>query len=59
MEIYSDFYRELVSNITARPISWEAQQRSKLINEDQLKLVKLIDKQTAQRRIEIVTKVQL
>jgi hypothetical protein len=59
MEIYSDFYRGLLSNITARPISWEAQQRSGVIDENQLKLVKSIGTQNTQERIKIVTKVLL
>ena len=57
MEIYSDFYKELVSNITARPISWEAQQRSGVIDENQVKLVKRIDKQKTTKRTELVSKV--
>jgi V-ATPase subunit H len=57
MEIYSEFYRELLSNIAARPISWEAQQRSGVIDEGQVKLVKRIDKQKAEKRIEIVSDV--
>jgi len=58
-EIYSDFLDELLSNIRARPISWEAQQRSGVIDENEVRTVKTIDKQRRDKRIEIVTKVTL
>jgi len=56
-EIYSDFLDELLSNIRARPISWEAQQRSGVINENEMKAVKTIDKQRRDKRIDVVNKV--
>jgi fido (protein-threonine AMPylation protein) len=56
-EIYSDFLDELLSNIRARPISWDAQQRSGVIDESEVRTVKTIDKQRRDKRIDIVTKV--
>jgi len=56
-EIYSEFLDELLSNIRARPISWEAQQRSGVIDENEVKIVKTIDKQRRDKRIDIVSKV--
>jgi fido (protein-threonine AMPylation protein) len=55
-EIYSEFLDELLSNIRARPISWEAQQRSGVIDDSQVKTVKTIDKQRRDKRIDIVSK---
>ena len=56
-EIYSDFLDELLSNIRARPISWEAQQRSGVIDDGEVKTVKMIDKQRRDKRSEVVSKV--
>ena len=56
-EIYSDFLDELLSNIRARPISWEAQQRSGVIDEGEVRIVKTIDKQRREKRIDMVSKV--
>jgi len=56
-EIYSDFLDELLSNIRARPISWEAQQRSGVIDDGEVKTVKMIDKQRRDKRSEVVAKV--
>lgn len=56
-EIYSDFLDELLSNIRTRPISWEAQQRSGVIDENEVRTVKSIDKQRRDKRIDIVSKV--
>jgi len=56
-EIYSDFLDELLSNIRARPISWEAQQRSGVIDDSEVKTVKMIDKQRRDKRSEVVSKV--
>ena len=56
-EIYSDFLDQLLSNIRARYISWEAQQRSGVITEAEVKTIKTIDKQRRDKRIEIVSKV--
>jgi len=56
-EIYSDFLDELLSNIRARPISWEAQQRSGVIDDSEVKTVKMIDKQRRDKRSEVVAKV--
>lgn len=58
-EIYSDFLDELLLNIRARPISWDAQQRSGVINESEVRTVKTIDKQRRDKRIDTVTKVLL
>jgi hypothetical protein len=58
-ETYSDFLDELLSNIRARPISWEAQQRSGVIDDNEVKTVKTIDKQRRDKRSEIVAKVFL
>jgi V-ATPase subunit H len=56
-EIYSEFLDELLSNIRARPISWEAQQRFGVIDENEVRTIKTIDKQRREKRIELVTKV--
>ena len=56
-EVYSEFLDELLSNIRARAISWEAQQRSGVIDENEVKTVKTIDKQRREKRIELVKKV--
>jgi len=56
-EIYSDFLDELLSNIRARPISWEAQQRSGVIDDGEVKTVKMIDKLRQDKRSEVVRKV--
>ena len=56
-EIYSDFLDELLSNIRARPISWDAQQRSGVIDESEVRTIKTIDKQRRDKRIDMVTKV--
>ena len=57
-DIYSEFLDELLANIHARPISWEAQQRSGVIDENQVRTVKTIDKQRKDKRVEIVSKAQ-
>jgi fido (protein-threonine AMPylation protein) len=56
-EIYSEFLDELLQNIRARPISWEAQQRSGVIDDADVRTVKSIDKQRRDKRSEIVAKV--
>jgi fido (protein-threonine AMPylation protein) len=56
-EIYSEFLDELLQNIRARPISWEAQQRSGVIDDADVCMVKSIDKQRRDKRSEIVAKV--
>jgi len=56
-DIYSEFIDELLSNIRARPLSWEAQERSGLIDDSQVRLVKTIDKSRRDKRIEVVSKV--
>jgi len=56
-EIYSEFLDELLQNIRARPISWEAQQRSGVIDDADVRTVKSIDKQRRDKRSEIVSKV--
>ena len=56
-EIYSDFLDELLSNIRARPISWDAQQRSGVIDESEVRTIKAIDKQRRDKRIDVVTRV--
>ena len=56
-EIYSEFLDELLSNIRARPISWDAQQRTGVIDESEVRTVKTIDKQRRDKRIDIVTRV--
>jgi fido (protein-threonine AMPylation protein) len=58
-EIYSDFLDELLSNIRTRTISWEAQQRSRVIDENEVRTIKTIDKQRRDKRVEIVSKVRL
>jgi V-ATPase subunit H len=58
-DIYSEFIDELLSNIRARPLSWEAQERSGMIDDSQVKLVKTIDKSRRDKRIEVVSKVCL
>jgi hypothetical protein len=56
-EIYSEFLDELLSNIRARPISWDAQQRSGVIDEGEARTLKMIDKQRRDKWIAIVSKV--
>ena len=56
-EVYSEFLDELLSNIRARAISWEAQQRSGVIDESEVKTVKTIDKQRREKRVDLVKKV--
>jgi len=56
-EIYSEFLDELLSNIRARPISWDAQQRSGVIDESEVRTIKAIDKQRRDKRIDVVTRV--
>jgi fido (protein-threonine AMPylation protein) len=56
-QIYSEFLDELLANIRGRPISWEAQQRSGVIDEDEVKAIKAIDKQRSTKRTELVAKV--
>ena len=56
-DIYSDFLDELLSNIRTRSISWDAQQRSGLIDDSQVRTIKTIDKQRRENRAEIVSKV--
>jgi hypothetical protein len=56
-DIYSDFLDELLSNIRTRSISWEAQQRSGVIDEGQVRTIKTIDKQRRENRADIVAKV--
>jgi len=56
-EIYSDFLDELLSNIHTRPISWEAQQRSGVIDENEVRTVRTIDKQRRDKRVDTVIKV--
>jgi hypothetical protein len=56
-EIYSEFLDELLSNIRARPISWDAQQRSGVIDEGEARTIKMIDKQRRDKWIAIVSKV--
>jgi fido (protein-threonine AMPylation protein) len=58
-DIYSDFLDELLSNIRTRSISWDAQQRSGLIDDSQVRTIKTIDKQRRENRADIVSKVQL
>ena len=55
-DIYSEFLDELLANIRARPISWEAQQRSGVMDENQVRTVKTIDKLRKDKRIDIVSK---
>jgi len=57
VEVYSDFLDELLANIRARPISWEAQQRSAVIDEEEVRTVKQIDRQRRDKRKETVAKV--
>jgi len=57
-DIYSDFLDELLSNIRTRSISWDAQQRSGLIDDSQVRTIKTIDKQRRENRADIVSKVQ-
>jgi len=57
-EIYSEFFDELLSNIRTRSISWEAQQRSGVIDESQVRTIKTIDKQRRDNRAQIVAKVR-
>ena len=56
-EIYSDFLDELLSNIRTRPISWEAQQRSGVIDESDVRTMRVIDKQRRDKRVDTITKV--
>ena len=56
-EIYSDFLDELLSNIRTRPISWEAQQRSGVIDENEVRSMKVIDKQRRDKRADTIAKV--
>lgn len=56
-DVYSDFLDELLANIRARPISWEAQQRSGVIDEHEVRTIKTIDKQRRDKRIDLVAKV--
>ena len=56
-DIYSEFIDELLSNIRARPLSWEAQERSGMIDDSQVRLIKTIDKSRRDKRIELVSKV--
>jgi hypothetical protein len=56
-EIYSEFLDELLSNIRARPISWDAQQRSGVIDEGEARTIKMIDKQRRDKWVAIVSKV--
>jgi V-type H+-transporting ATPase subunit H len=46
----------LLANIRARPISWEAQHRSGVIDEREVRTIKTIDKQRRDKRIDIVSK---
>jgi len=55
-DIYSEFLDELLANIRARPISWEAQKRSGVMDENQVRTVKTIDKLRKDKRIDIVSK---
>jgi fido (protein-threonine AMPylation protein) len=56
-EIYSEFLDELLSNIRTRPISWEAQQRSGVIDESDVRTMRVIDKQRRDKRVDTITKV--
>jgi V-ATPase subunit H len=56
-EVYSEFLDELLLNIRARPISWEAQQRSGVVDESEVRTIKTIDKQRRDKRIDSVSKV--
>ena len=53
--LISPYLDELTANIRARPIPWEGYQRASLINEDEVKRIKAIDKQPAARKHEIIT----
>jgi V-ATPase subunit H len=58
-EVYSEFLDELLLNIRARPISWEAQQRSGVVDEGEVRTIKTIDKQRQDKRIDLVSKAVL
>lgn len=44
----------LTQSIRARPILWDQYQRTNVINDEELKLIKAVDKVTREKRVEIV-----
>jgi V-type H+-transporting ATPase subunit H len=52
------YFIELCANIRARPVSWDAHQRAGTVSDQNVKLVKSIDKQRVEKRNEIVDSVR-